>query len=177
MVQHLIIIRGPPGIGKSTIAKKLALHISGNVSVVDIDTLRYDFIPKRSNTFNDHNLVYSNLKDIIKNTINDGLSIIIEGILASKDKSGNLRIDEFENFSGPQIKITRIFLKGDKQTQESRLRRRHKKFLHNEIYEWTQLANSTITKKDSIINTSNKKKSEIINIILKMIKNPNKNNL
>jgi|TARA_B100000315_G_scaffold82039_1_gene75193 predicted ABC-type ATPase len=171
MVQHIIVIRGSPGIGKSTIAKQLATHIPGNVSVVDIDVLRYKLIPKRSEEFNDHNLVYRNLMDICKNTLNEGLSIIIEGILASKDEKGSLRIDEFEKFSGPEIKVTRLFLKGSKETQELRLKKGDKQLSSNKIQEWTQLANSTLTKKDCVIDTNDKAKGTIIGDILKIIKN------
>ncbi len=170
MVQHLIILRGPPGIGKSTIAKQLANHISGNVSVVGIDILRWEFIPNRSENFNDHNLVYINLKDICKNTLNEGLSIIIEGILASKDKNGNLRIEEFEKFSEAGVKVSRIFLQGSREIQESRLRKKNAQNSPDEIQEWTELANSTVTNKDSIIDTNNKTEEVIIDEILKIIK-------
>jgi len=170
MVQHLIILRGPPGIGKSTISKKLANHISGNVAVVDIDVLRYDFIPKRNEDFNDHALVYSNLKDICKNTLKEGLSIILEGILASKDKNGNLRIDEFEKFSKSGIKATRIFLHGGRETQELRLKKKNAHYSYDKVQEWTQLANSTITNKDFIINTDNKTENMIVDEILNVIK-------
>lgn len=170
MVQHLIIVRGPPGIGKSTISRELAKHISGNVSVVGIDILRWMFIPKRSENFNDHNLAYINLRDICKNTLNEGLSIIIEGILASKDKKGNLRIDEFEKFSEAGVKVSRIFLQGNREIQESRLKKKNARNSPDEIQEWTELANSTVTNKDNIIDTNNKTKDIIVEEILKIIK-------
>jgi len=174
MTQHLIIIRGPPGIGKSTIAKGLAKKLNGIVSVIDVDVLRWDFIPKRTKSFNDHNLVYKNLFDLVKNSLNENLNVIIEGVLAGKDNKGKSRIDQYNKFIKKNIKVTKIFLKGYKSIQYKRLESRKKimiaKTTIKDYNEWSNLSLKSITKDDIIIDATKKSEDEIINYIISLIK-------
>jgi len=141
-VQQLIIIRGPPGTGKSTIANEVAKELPGIVTVIDIDILRWGFIKKRSKSFNDHNLVYKNLFALTKNSLDEGLNVVLEGVLAGKDEKGRLRIDGYDKFEKKGIKITKIFLKSAKNTQQERLSNRNKQLVakttKKDIQDWTK---------------------------------------
>jgi len=174
MTQHLIIIRGPPGIGKSTIAKSLGQKLKGLVSIIDVDVLRWNFIAKRTKSFNDHNLVYKNLYNLVINSLQENSQVIMEGILAGKDDKGRLRIEKYNGFNKQNTKVTRIFLKADKSVQNKRLQSRKKQMVTNatkkDIDEWTNLSLQSITKKDIIIDTTKESKEKIVRKILSIIK-------
>ncbi len=167
--QHLVIIRGSPGVGKTTLAKRLAEKLPGNVSVVSIDALRYQFIVSRKYEFNDHDLVYKNIEDICKNTLQAGLSVIVEGLLASKDESGNLRIDRLQECASSKIKVSRIFLLADENALHQRLQQKPSSYQKEKVKEWTDLVLSTITSQEKIINTTMMTESEVLDTILKTI--------
>ena len=179
MHQYLIIVRGPPAIGKSTIVKELAQKLPSIVSVINIDTLRWDFIPKRPKSFNDHEIVYKNLKDIVNNSLKAGINVVIEGILASKDKKGNLRVNEFSKLRKKGVQVINIYLKGTKDVQKKRFQSRSKKYTakitSREIKEWSDLSNKSISKKDIIIDTTNESINSIVDKIFQLIKNKQEN--
>ncbi|MBI2666516.1 AAA family ATPase [Candidatus Woesearchaeota archaeon] len=172
-MQHLIIIRGPPGIGKSTIANELAQKLSGAVTVIDVDVLRWVFIKKRPKNFNDHDLIYKNLWDLTKNSIDEGLTVILEGVLAGRDETGKLRIDRYDLFKKKKIKITKLFLMSKKKTQQERLKKRNKKFITTatakDFQEWTALSKKSISEEDHIIDTTGKTKKETVDLILSFV--------
>ena len=173
MKQQLIIIRGPPGIGKTTIAKELAKKLPNNVAVIDSDILRWDFIPKKTKTFNDHKVVYKSLFDLTKNYLDNGLNVIVEGILSARTSSETLRIDKYAGFRKKGVKVTYIFLKGTDNIQDKRVKSRKKDWIYQptkkDIKGWTKLSYSSISKNDNIIN-SNKSKKAILKDILTLIK-------
>jgi len=172
-MQQLIIIRGPPGTGKSTIANLIAKKLPDVVAVIDVDVLRWDFIKKRPNNFNDHNLVYKNLWDLTKNSIDEGLNVVLEGILAGRDDIGKLRIDKYDYFKRKGVKVTKIFLISKKKIQQERLKNRNKKFvakiIKKDIQEWTKLSRESTSKDDIIIDTTGKSKEETVKEILLVV--------
>ena len=173
-MQQLIIIRGPPGTGKSTIANLIAKRLSGVVAVIGVDVLRWDFIKKRPKNFNDHNLVYKNLWDLTKNSLNEGLNVVLEGVLAGRDKNKKLRIEDYNKFEKKGIKITKIFLISKKNTQQERLKNRNKTFVtkttKKDIQEWTKLSRESTSKNDIIIDTTGKTKEETVKEILLVLR-------
>lgn len=173
-MQQLIIIRGPPETGKSTIANELSSKLPGIVTVIGVDVLRWDFIKNKTKYFNDHNLIYKNLWDLTKNSLDEGLNVILEGVLAGKDKEGNLRVDNYDSFKKRGVKITRIFLISKKITQQERLKNRSQKFdtkaTAKDIKEWTKLSQESISKKEVIIDTTGKTKEETVKEILSVVR-------
>lgn len=172
MNQKLIIIRGPPGIGKSTLSKQLAKRLKGGVTVIDIDVIRWGFIVKRTKSYNDHNLVYKNLWDLTKNSLDDGQNVIIEGVLAGRDKNERLRISKYDSYKKEGIQVVYFFLKGSSKSQNKRLKHRNKKKpSERDIINWTKLSYSSISKNDVVIDTDNKTLNQIVELMVRRIRN------
>lgn len=138
MKQHLIIIRGSSGIGKSTISKEVAKKIPGLVSLIDSDVLRFDFIPKRTKSFDDRELIYKNLWDLTKNSLNQGLNVIFEGILAKKTNN-KLNIDKYDIYKKKGVKVSKIHLTCSEKIQIKRIKNRPDKNSIKQLKEWNEL--------------------------------------
>ena len=99
---ELIIIRGPLGIGKSTISKKLAENLSAEYFSVDemlskekLDVIDWDLgcIPEK-NFMKINDLIIPKIKVLL----NDGISVIVDGNFYHKSVLGDLleRLEEFK---------------------------------------------------------------------------------
>jgi thymidylate kinase len=86
---NLIIIRGPGGAGKSTVAEHLAelLRETRKVAVIGSDTFYWGI----SGVEKDEDLVYEGMARLAEMYLQYKYDVIIEGILSSKDNEG-LRI-------------------------------------------------------------------------------------
>lgn len=112
--------------------------------------------------------------DLTKNSLDEGLNVILEGVFAGKDENGNLRIDKYDSFKKKGIKVTKIFLISKKNVQQERLKNRTQKFntkaTAKDIQEWTKLARESISKNEIIIDTTGKTKEETVNEILSVVR-------
>lgn len=83
----LIILRGPSGSGKSTIAKLLFESAVDKVAHIDQDYYRFIFKPagggSRANSDTIHKMIAQNTMT----ALNDGYSVILDGILSVKSYS------------------------------------------------------------------------------------------
>lgn len=90
----LIIIRGPLGIGKSTIAKKLAKNLNGNYFSIDsvLEQEGLDKVDKKSGCIPVNNFIEANQKIILKieESINNNRAAVIDGNFYHKDQLENL---------------------------------------------------------------------------------------
>ena len=86
--KKLIIIRGTSGVGKSTVAKLLAEKLKSehkNLVLIPFD-LSMAYLIKNLKTFNQKtvNLMQKNTEDLIKNFLEEGYTVITEGIFYKK---------------------------------------------------------------------------------------------
>ncbi len=175
---QLIIIRGPPGIGKSAVAKGLAKELAGNVALIEVDKLRWNFIANRVENFDDRKLVHKILATLIENFLAFGLDVIVEGILSGRNEDGKLRVDNYTDGAIGSEKVHKFFLKSDEKNQWDRITNREnsesKQFSNdidkNKIKDWSKLAYGAISEHDTVIDTSNMIKQEVIELILKKVK-------
>lgn len=171
MKQYLIIVRGPPGTGKSTISRELAKKLPGTVTILDSDALRWEFIPKREKNFSDHNLLYKNLWCMTKNSLDEGLNVIIEGILTSKNKNNKFRINKYNYYKkNKDVKLTKIFLESSPEVQKDRIKNRNRKLKPNDVISWTKLSYESISEDEHKVSTDKKTVGKIVNEILYIVK-------
>lgn len=167
MNQYLFIIRGPPGSGKSTVSKLLASKLDGSVALLDSDWLRHEMILKRSEGFNDHVLLYKNLWNLTENSLSEGLNVIIDGILTSRDAQGNFRIHKYDDYKSKSgIKLVKAFLKSSLDVQKSRIIERGRVLKDDDVSSWSKEAFESLSGDELIIDTTNKSVEEIVNLIL-----------
>lgn len=80
----LIILRGPSGSGKSSVAKWLFEQATGRVALIEQDHYRFMFKPAggggKYNSDTVHRLIRHNVLEVLQ----DGYDVILEGILSVK---------------------------------------------------------------------------------------------
>ncbi|MFH0906297.1 MAG: zeta toxin family protein [archaeon] len=158
-MKFAIIIRGPAGVGKSSISNKLKEEIP-NLIHIDIDKFKH-IISKESNTTRskiaqDVGIFF--IKQLIKNKYN----IIVDEIFREKYYYQMIRVLEKNNYSVIKIFLcasTKNLIKRDKK----RLKNKGKEIIIKLEKEIRPLNG------DIIIDTNNKSVRQIINQILKIL--------
>ena len=90
--QFLIILRGPAGAGKSTLAKVIQSTINTAsttdriVATIDTDLFNWEIVPGESNKA----LVFKNLSTLSQNYLLAGYSVIISGLIITTEELGAL---------------------------------------------------------------------------------------
>jgi adenylate kinase family enzyme len=163
----LIIFSGPPGSGKSTIAKLLASKFDKSVNF-SIDTVRYfvkagNFAPWDTSTEakKQHRLNDKIANQIIKEYLNNQYIVIVDGIYNDKDLVAFRK--QFQDVFGfmllPSLKVT--LHRDSKRPKDQRIPHRVK-ILHKHF-------SSKPSKLFKTIDSSNSSPKETLKIILKEI--------
>lgn len=91
MKRHLVIIRGPSGVGKSTVAKEVVERLGSGTAYVTPDITTEHLM-----RHNEHltaptrkiiGLIYDNAEHLVNNMLAFGFSVVTEGMFSFKDKS------------------------------------------------------------------------------------------
>ena len=85
--QFLIVLRGPAGAGKTTLAKSIQSAAHQLVATIDSDLFSWEIVPGEA----DKTLVYGNLLMLCENYIRSGYSVVISGLIISSEEAGKMQ--------------------------------------------------------------------------------------
>ena len=84
--QFCIILRGPAGFGKSTLAKEIQRRCRSKTAVIDTDIFNWSIVPGED----DKAVVYENVVTLASNYLRRSYNVIIEGLIISSEEQGAL---------------------------------------------------------------------------------------
>ncbi len=164
MKTKLLILRGRPGAGKSSIAKKIQEKLLPNkVSIFSPDYFYWQVFPGENNK----DLVNEVLFFCIKKYLEYGYFVILEGILPASENK-----DLFENINKycktRNFGLISLFLEVDKDEAIKRNKKRSKgkEILDQDFEDWY---NNSISKEidgEIVIDTTNKSFGSVVNVIV-----------
>ena len=85
--QFLVVLRGPAGVGKTTLAKSVQATADQRVATIDTDLFNWEIVPGES----DKALVYRNLVMLAENYLRSRYSVIISGLVISSEEAGAMQ--------------------------------------------------------------------------------------
>ncbi|WP_165977803.1 AAA family ATPase [Nonomuraea diastatica] len=80
----LIILRGPAGAGKTTLARALQSKVDDGLAVVDTDMFSWQTVPGEP----DKALVYRNVTTVARNYLQCRRSVIVAGLIITSEEAG-----------------------------------------------------------------------------------------
>lgn len=80
----VIVLRGPAGAGKSTLAEHLREAMKYPCAVVDTDIFSWQCVPGES----DKQVVYENVLLVAENYLRHGYSVIVSGLILTAEEDG-----------------------------------------------------------------------------------------
>jgi len=165
---NLIVFYGPSCSGKTTISKVLAKMY--NMHRISLDMIRYEYF-KNEELFTSKNNkeVFDLFIEILKFLINEGQSVICEGILAS--------IERREQIQKVHSNICFIYFTASLETLNKRLDERYKNMTNSEKTNKETLQREQLQYfysisnplNDNIINTEILNEEETIDVVTKII--------
>ena len=85
--QFLVILRGPAGVGKTTLAKSVQATAAQRVATIDTDLFNWEIVPGEP----DKALVYRNLVMLAESYLRSRYSVIISGLILSSEEAGAMQ--------------------------------------------------------------------------------------
>lgn len=120
----LIIIRGPCGVGKTTVARKFAKR--NEFAFLEFDVFVWHFFPARTKDLSEYRLVSKNLLSVLKNFFEEKKSVILEGALMPWVDEDPFRIEKILKLAKKyNYKIIQIALVSDEKTCHDRMKKRN----------------------------------------------------
>ena len=85
--QFLVVLRGPAGVGKTTLAKSVQAAAAQRVATIDTDLFNWEIVPGEP----DKALVYRNLVMLAESYLRSHYSVIISGLILSSEEAGAMQ--------------------------------------------------------------------------------------
>ena len=85
--QFLIVLRGPAGVGKTTLAKSVQAAANQRIATIDTDLFNWEIVPGEP----DKALVYRNLVMLAESYLRSRYSVIISGLILSSEEAGTMQ--------------------------------------------------------------------------------------
>lgn len=168
-MKKLILIKGSPASGKTTLAKKLASKIAGKVSVLTIDEFRWVMASHEPRDEKDFKISWNNYLFVLENYMKENYNIITEDVFIKQftDKSTNLN-DIIKLAKKYNFKITKLFLNCSFKLTKKRNKNRLMKVKDLEtIYNKVNENNLNFLH----INIDNKTKNQVLKEALEIVSN------
>jgi len=169
-MKKLIIIRGPGGSGKSTIAKSLAFNLRKvePVALLPVDSFIWD-ISGRNTKFQ---TTYGALSSLLNYYLSESHSVIIDGILIALDENQQLKLHKLINSTknhNPSLHVFR--LTGSSKIFEEREHQKYSEkgwaFKESEFREWYKLVEERTYPGEIVIDVTDKTSEKVVEEIQK----------
>ena len=85
--QFLVVLRGPAGVGKTTLAKSVQAAADQRIATIDTDLFNWEIVPGEP----DKALVYRNLVMLAESYLRSRYSVIISGLILSSEEAGAMQ--------------------------------------------------------------------------------------
>lgn len=157
----VIILRGPAGVGKSTVAHLVQAGLGINATIIDVDALKkyMPLKPRQSNRAERSRIAHDVSKFFMKQMYDKGYDVILEEMYK---KPYNDSLITF--LTDHDIRFTKIFLYASVETVLERSRSRQKDAPDHEIRR--HFAEITPYQDDFVIDTTKCTSSEAATIVL-----------
>lgn len=171
MKSKLIIIRGSPASGKSTLARNLAKKIKGKVALLIGDEFRWVMTAHENRSRKDYSVSFDNFLYALKNYLKSGYVVIVEDSWIKKHNDKATDITKVIKLGKKyKAKIVQIFLKGNWKTIKHINTLRPMVIPQKELKESYENVYSKKIKDEIIIDINDKNPKQIIKEVLKMFK-------
>ena len=84
MRQFLVVLRGPPGAGKTSLSKSIREAIDPHIAMIDTDIFNWHIVPGEDNK----QLVYQNVLSLAENYLQAYYSVIVSGFILTDEENG-----------------------------------------------------------------------------------------
>lgn len=84
--QQLVVLRGPAGVGKSTLAAALRDELGYPAAAVDTDMFNWAIVPGESNK----QVVYENVCLLVESYLRHGYDVVVSGLIFGYEEQGAL---------------------------------------------------------------------------------------
>ena len=112
-------------------------------------------------------MLCSNLWNLVENSLNEVLNVIVDGILTSRDSQGNFRIHRYDYYKSKEgIKLVKVFLKSAVDVQKSRIVERGRVLDEGDVLSWSKEAFDSLSGDELILDTTDKSVEEVVDLIL-----------
>ncbi len=133
--QFCVILRGPAGAGKSSLAREVQRLCSFKTAAIDTDLFNWTIVPGED----DKATVYENVVALATNYLHRGYNVIIEGLIISSEERGALdAVHQIANAEG--VPVVEFYCQVPKDVALKRSSGRNKHVPSQEVEQWWDLA-------------------------------------
>ena len=162
MSNYVVLLRGPPGVGKSTAAEKLIEFLPSPVVVIHKDVVQFHF-PHKGEIPVDK-LILVMMRALLRRKIN----VIIDGLYGGPDSAKRiLRLKRTAR--GLRSKFAVIVLDADKNTCLKRNEKRKKRIPRSDMHKWYDYFKKA-KQNYLVVNTVGKSQKQTFKEVLKLLK-------
>jgi len=170
MKPTLIIIRGSPASGKSTLARTLTKKISGKVALLVVDEFRWVMTAHENRDNKDYSISFDNFLYVLENYLKLGYTAIVEDAWVRKhnDNATNLKkvVDLGKKYDA---EVHQILLKGSWSRIKHINTLRSMVIPQKELKELYKKVYSKNIKSEVVIDIDNKKPNQILKEAIKVL--------
>lgn len=146
----LIIIRGPAGSGKSSIAKKLHGQAIEETAYLPVDLFRVDIAKEQTNAAE---IAADIISYCAKKFLDNGYTVIIESMFDIRKKRWNDLLTNLVNYKNVEAKLFYLQITEDEAVRRNSARQKGAFVSEDEIRQWYALSQPTGWDNEEIIDT------------------------
>lgn len=170
MASRLIIIRGPPASGKSSLARSLAEKIKGKAALLTVDDFRWIMTVHKDRDSSDYEIAFDNFLYALENYLKNEYTVVAEDCWVRKHKDKSTSISRvLEKAKRHNTNVHRILLKAEWQTVKSSNAKRPMVLPTGELREIYDKVYSKNFREETAINIDEKKPYQVLKEALEAV--------